>query len=333
MSAKIKDVAVKAGVSTATVSHVINNTRYVSEPIKVRVFEAMEELQFMPNIIARSLRCRKSQIIGLIVPIKSNDNANNFFLSVANGIESVLKRYGYHLLLSNSQEDHKEEMERIKIFNNQFIDGLIIAPTSGIENHSKETIFGDYPVVFIDRKPRLIQGDSVLINGTKGTYNGIKALMEKGHRKIGFIAGLMGITTTEERLVGYRQALMEFGIPVKETLIKTGDMSWQTGYLLAEELLKERDITALFVANNAMSLGVLRFLQERKIRIPQEVALIGFDDYEWTEVATPSLSVVKQPSYELGVKAAEILLNRIENPMISNREILLDSELIIRNSV
>jgi LacI family transcriptional regulator len=333
MSAKIKDVAYKAGVSTATVSHVINNTRNVSDKVKVRVYQAMEELQYMPNMIARSLRSRKSKIIGLIVPIKANDNANIFFLSVANGIESVLKKEGYHLLLSNSQEDPAEEMDRIKIFNNQFIDGLIIAPTIGLENQRKDAIFGEYPVVFIDRKPRDIPGDSVLVDGTKGTYEGVVGLLERGHRRIGLIAGLMGISTTEQRLHGYLKALSEYGVEPDESMMKSGDMSWQTGYQLAEEILKQGEVTALFVANNAMSLGALKYLQENNISIPDQVALIGFDDYEWTEVATPSLSVIRQPSYELGVKAAEILLNRLDLPMIGNQDILLDSELVLRNSV
>lgn len=333
MSATIKDVAVKAGVSTATVSHVINNTRYVSEHVKLRVYQAMDELHYRPNIIARSLRSRKSNIIGLIVPIQINDNANHFFLSVAKGIESVLKKEKYHLVLSNSQEDHAEEMERIKIFNNQFIDGLIIAPTCGIQNCKKEAVFGDYPVVFIDRKPRNLPGDWVVVDGTQGTYEGVRVLLEKGHRKIGFIAGLMGISTTEERLNGYLRALADYNVEADEAMIKSGNMSWQTGYALTEQLWRQGGMTALFVANNAMSLGALKFLQDHKISIPEQIALIGFDDYEWTDIATPPLSVIRQPSYELGVKAAEILLKRIENPAIGSQQILLETEFIPRGSL
>lgn len=334
MAARIKDVAIRAGVSTATVSHVINNSRNVSDPIKMRVYEAMEELHYYPNLIARSLRSRKSNIIGLIVPIRAQDNANSFFFSVANGIESVLKKEGYHLVLSNSREDYAEELERIHIFNNQIIDGLILAPTYGMEQHKREALFGNYPVVFIDRKSQHGSGDCVVVNGAQGTYEGVKALVQRGHRRIGFIAGLMGISTTEERLAGYKTALADHGIEVDEALIKSGEMSWRTGYTLTEELWSQGSgMTALFVANNAMSLGALRYLRDNRISIPEQVALIGFDDYEWTHTATPPLTVVRQPSYELGVRAAEVLLNRIYHPHMEAQEIILDSELILRSSV
>ncbi|WP_410511328.1 LacI family DNA-binding transcriptional regulator [Paenibacillus sp. BR2-3] len=331
MKVKIKDVAIEAGVSTATVSHVINSTKNVSAEVRQKVTKAMKQLDYIPNSVARSLRSRKSNTIGLIVPIKANDNANNFFLSVANGIECILKKYGYHLLLSNSQENHLEEIERIKMFNTQNIDGLIIAPTSKLCSET-DKLFGDYPVVFIDRKPAEPPGDWVLVDGTKGAYCGVTALLDKGHRKIGCIAGLPDISTSKERMDGYRQALSDYKVDFNESLLKIGDMSWETGYELAGQLLQEEGATALFVANNAMSLGAVKYLKENNIRIPEDIALIGFDDYEWTEIVHPALSVIRQPSNELGKKAAEMLIHRIQKAGLKNRGYMFEAELVVRES-
>ncbi|MNH83612.1 Ribose operon repressor [compost metagenome] len=331
MTVKISDVAIEAGVSTATVSNVINNTRYVSVEMKQRVTEAMNRLGYMPNPVARSLRSRKSNTIGLIVPIKTRDNADNFYLSVANGIESVLKSSGYHLLLSNSQEDPVEEIKRIQMFNTQRIDGLIIAPTCGLCSGNEE-LFGDYPVVFIDRKPSALAGDWVLVDGMKGAYRAVAALLDKGHRRIGCIAGLMDISTSRERMEGYRRALSQYGIAYCESLVRIGDMSLESGYELTGQLLKESRVTALFIANNAMSRGALKYLKENQIKVPDDIALIGFDDYEWTEFVSPALSVIRQPSNELGIKAAEMLLSRIKNDNLETQGHMFDAELVVRGS-
>jgi LacI family transcriptional regulator len=333
MIARIKDVAQLAGVSTATVSHVINSTRYVSDEVKKKVYDAMKQLNYSPNPVARSLRSRKSNIIGLIVPIKGNDNSNNFFMSVANGIESVLKKHHYHLILSNSREKYEEELERIQMFNNQWIDGLILAPTTQSEEHKDmERTFGDYPVVFIDRKPKHLQGDCVLINGFDGSYQAVKALLAKGHTRIGFISGGLHVSSVEERLMGYRKALQEKGIEPDASLIKSGESLWTSGYDLTHELITNENVTALFVANNVMCMGTMKYLREKRIQIPDRMALVCYDDYEWTGVIDPPLSVVRQPAYQLGEKAAEILLHRIENRNGKIKEYRLPAELIVRDS-
>lgn len=333
MAARIKDVASIAGVSTATVSHVINNSKNVSDEMKKRVHDAMTQLNYTPNTVARSLRSRKSNIIGLIIPIKENDNSKHYFMTVANGIESVLKKNGYHLLLSNSGEDYEEEMERIKVFNTQMIDGLIIAPTTRTDGApEEERRFGDYPVVFIDRKPQHIQGDCVLVNGLEESYRAVSALIAKGHTRIGFISGKRHITSVEERLLGYIKALQDHGLKADDSLIRSGESKWNAGYDLAGELIRGQGVTALFVANNVMCMGSVKYLQENKIRIPDQMALIAFDDFEWTEVIDPPISVVRQPAYELGVKAAEILLSRIETPNKKAKEYRLAAELVVRHS-
>lgn len=331
MASRIKDVASLAGVSTATVSHVINNTRYVSDEVKKKVHDAMKQLDYSPNIVARSLRSRKSKIIGLIIPVKENDNSNQYFMTVANGIESVLKKHGYHLLLSNSGESYTEELERIQMFNHQWIDGLIIAPVRRDESCGERS-FGDYPVVFIDRKPEAPYGDCVLVDGFDASYEAVMALLKKGHRRIGFISGRLNVSSVEDRLAGYEKALKEEGIIPEPAWIRTGASNWEAGYVAARELVADGSITALFVANNVMCMGVMKLLRDKGLRVPEDLAIVCFDDFEWTGVIDPPLSVVQQPAYELGEKAARILLDRIGNPDQQKMEYRLPARLVVRES-
>jgi LacI family transcriptional regulator len=331
----IKDVAKLANVSTATVSHVINGTRFVSEETKRRVYAAMDELSYRPNSIARSLRSKKTNIVGLLVPILPEDTSNFFFMSVAQGIQSVLMENGYHLILGNSKEDLQTEIEQIKVFDSEQIDGLIMAPTFEDHSYLHECLTGNYPVVFIDRKPKDYVGDCILADGAKGTDEAVSLLIEKGHRQIGFITGSLGITSTDSRLEGYRNALTRHGLEIDESLIKIAESSYSsfdTGYHLARELIEQGRITAMFVANNVMTMGALHYLQEHQIRIPEDIALIGFDDYEWARITRPALTMVKQPSYELGEEAAKQLLKRIREPEGEPVEIYLPTSLTIRAS-
>ncbi|ANC77365.1 LacI family transcriptional regulator [Fictibacillus phosphorivorans] len=333
MAVNMKEVALKANVSTATVSHVINETRYVAEETKQKVFQAMKELNYRPNPVARNLRSRKSNIIGLIIPVQSDDTSNFFFMSIAHGIGSVLKRYGYQLIVSNTNEELNMEREQITMFNDQFIDGLIMAPTSQSHEFLHQELNGDYPVVFIDRKPEgYDKGDFILSDGKKGTYEAIKLLLSKGHKKIAFITGPLGISTSDERLEGYKQALLEQGMKVDDTLIKEAVPTLENGYNLTKELLSSSEISAVLTANNVMTMGVVKCLQDHKKVIPTDVAVIGFDDYEWAKITTPSLTMIKQPSFELGVKAAEAILRRIENPDADFIEMRLQTEIIQRDS-
>ncbi|MCE7794825.1 LacI family transcriptional regulator [Salipaludibacillus sp. CUR1] len=328
----MKDVAQKANVSTATVSHVINETRYVAEETKKKVYKAMKELDYQPNSVARSLRSRKSNIIGLLVPLVASDTSNFFFMSIANGIEQVLKENGYNLILSNSSEDLSIEQDQIKVFNSQLIDGLIIAPVDSQKHDYKENLRGNYPVVFIDRQPKELTSDTVLIDSGAGTYKAIELLISKGHRKIGFITGPLGITTSDERLQAYKNALKNNNLSYDESLVKIGSATFDKGHSFTKELVEETGATAIFAANNIMTMGAVNYLQEKGIPIPDKVAIIGFDDYDWLRITSPPLSVVKQPSYEMGKKAVELLIKRINGSKDPYDVHRLPSELVVRGS-
>ncbi|PYZ93940.1 LacI family transcriptional regulator [Salipaludibacillus keqinensis] len=324
-------MAQKADVSTATVSHVINETRYVAEETKKKVYAAMEELDYRPNSVARSLRSRKSNIIGLLVPLVASDTSNFFFMSIANGIEQVLKEHGYNLILSNSSEDLAVEQNQIKVFNTQLIDGLIIAPVDSVEHDYQENLRGNYPTVFIDRQPKDLMSDTVLIDSGSGTYEAIKLLITKGHHKIGFITGPLGITTSDERLAAYKAALENYDLPFDPELVKVAPATFDQGRSLTRELVKS-GVTAIFAANNVMTMGAVNYLQEQSISVPDDVAIIGFDDYDWLRITSPPLSVVKQPSFELGKLAVELLIKRIEGNQEPYQVYRLPSELVLRGS-
>ena len=330
MKVTMKDVAREAGVSTATVSHVINKTRFVEKETKDKVLRVLKKLSYYPNAAAQSLRSQKTKVIGLIVP----DISNFFFTAVIRGIENTLKKYGYNLILADSDENLEIEKEQIRVFNAKLIDGLIVAPASGDHTFLKKLLNRDSPVVFIDRKPQgCCPGDCVLVDNVEGAYKAVSMLIKKGHSRIGVISGLPGLTTSEERIMGYKKALVNYGIKVDQNLIKIGDSRYDSGYKLMKELLLNSNITALFVVNNLMTIGAIQFLKEKHVKVPDELAIIGFDDYKWASITNPPLSVVKQPSRIMGEKASELLIRRIKKEETGDyKEYRLPTELVIRES-
>ncbi len=327
--ANIKDVAEQAGVSTATVSHVINNTRFVSKETRIKVMDAMEDLNYHPNLAARSLRSQRSNIVGLLVP----DVANPFYMTVIKGVEKVMRKAGYNLLVSNSDDDMETEKSQLKIFNAQLIDGLIMRAT--VDDHKfLESHKDDYPTVFIDCKPlNYNDGDCVLVNNIEGSFNAVNLFIEKGHKKIGMIGGIPGLTTTEERIEGYKKALRENGLEIDENLIRPGNSRIDSGYRYAKELVEHKNVTALYTGNNLITIGAMKYLKENDIIIPDNLALIGFDDREWSSITEPPLTSVRQPSYEIGKKAGELLLKRIRGQKKDDYQVYrLPVQLIKRKS-
>ncbi|MFW6381516.1 MAG: LacI family DNA-binding transcriptional regulator [Bacillota bacterium] len=323
------DVAEEAGVSTATVSHVINETRFVREETKQKVYRAMGKLNYHPNSAARSLRSQRSNTIGFIAP----DISNPFYMSLIKGVENYLRAQGYNFLVSNSDDSLEIERNQLKIFNAQLIDGLIMRAT--FEDHSfLNDYIEDIPTVFIDCKPSNYRGgDSVLVENKQGAYQAVDLFLRSEHEKIGMIAGIPELTSTEERISGYIQALKEHQITVDRSLIKTGNSRADSGYKLARELVDNHGITAIFAGNNLITIGALKYLKEHQLQVPGDIAIIGFDDREWFSITSPSLTSIRQPAYKMGTRAAEILIERIKNKNQEQyREYRLPVELIERES-
>lgn len=325
----IKDVAKQANVSTATVSHVINGTRFVSEETKRKVHQAMDDLNYRLNSIARSLRSRKSHVIAFLAPILASETSNYFFMSVAAGIQSVLKKNNYHLVLSDSHEELQFEEEEIRMLSSQMIDGLIMAPAS--RECDYDPFFGDYPVVYLDRVPNNHQRDCVLVDNKTVSREAVQMLLEKGHKRIGFLSGPHTLTTTEERYEGYLEALNEAGVEFDPQLVHIGEVTVNSGYELTDALLRHNP-SAIFVTDNVMAMGVMSYLQEKAILVPGRIAVVAFDEFQWTRITSPPLTVIQQPAFELGVKAAEVMLERIDNMTAPRQEHRLTAKLIIRQS-
>ena len=328
MAITLKEIAKLAGVSTATVSHVINGTRFVSEETKKKVLKVIEDVGYRTNFIARSLRSKKSYTIGLIVP----DISNSFFAAITETIAKHLKEKGYRLILANSDENKEYEKEEINVFTSQIIDGLIIAPVADDHTFMQDLVDENYPVVFIDRKPTGYVRDCVLADNFNGSFDATTAFIKQGHKKIGIITGLQGLTTTSERLQGYKEALSKHNLPVEERLIKYGNSKYESGYSSVEELLKNTDMTALYVGNNSMTIGAVNCLIDNNVKIPEDISVIGFDDYAWAKITNPPLTVVKQPIYKMSVKAVELLLKRINEGGDDFSDYIFPTEIVYRKS-
>ena len=328
MSAGIKDVAQISGVSIATVSHVINGTRFVSEETKQKVEDAMRELRYVPNSIARSLRTNKSRTVGLLVP----DISNFYFTDIAESIESVLREHGYNLLLCNTGENLSIEKKQIAVMNSQLVSGMIIAPTDGTFDYRSLMAEAYFPMVMIDRRPSTLQSDTVTIDGCSAMSEAVEHLLEKKHKRIAYITGREGISTTVDRLNDFREALSTRGIEVDPSLIRYGDSSLRSGYPLMEQLLDETEATAVVISNNMMTVSAMRCLIDRHIDIPGGMAVIGFDDYNWATITNPPLSMIRQPTSEIGIRAAELILERIEKQKGKYREYRLPARFILRES-
>lgn len=327
----IYDVARAAGVSVATVSHVINGTRKVAPDTAARVRRAIEELGYQPNAIAQSLRKRVTYAIGVLV----SDITNPFFAHLVRGVEDAAHAAGYSVIVCNSDEDPKKEDFYIRSLWRRRIDGMLIAPTgNGASPVFHELVRKGIAFVFVDRKAKGIEAPAVLSDNFSGAYIATKYLIERGHKRIGIILGIPGATTTEERFAGYRQALEEAKISFSEELVTWGGYRANGGQKATEKLLSLRDPpTAIFSTNNLMTIGALQELHRRHISIPEEVAIIGFDDFEWAECVHPPLTVIAQNPYRLGQCSFELLhawLNGQQKER--NKEVRIPVEIRLRRS-
>jgi LacI family transcriptional regulator len=328
--ATIQDVAKQARVSIATVSRVLNGTAYVNEEVTARVRAAIEELQYQPSRAARTLRRNHSTIIGLLI----TDIQNPFFTALVRGVEDMVQRNGYSLILCNSDENPRKEQQYIEVLCSEKIAGAIVAPTregAGVLQRFREQ---QIPVVAVDRRVRDGQTDAVLVDNRKGAREAVLHLIANGYRRIGMITGPKSTTTGRERLEGYREALQEANLPQDPALERIGSFKTESGQRLVNELLDLKEpIDALFAANNLMTMGALEALHERNLRIPEDIAVVGFDEMPWAALSSISLTTVNQPIYELGSTAALRLFQRMEHSeTFTRQEIILTSTLSIRGS-
>ena len=328
----LQQVANQAGVSPATVSRVLNGYPHVRADVRQRVLDAIAKLQYRPNRVAQRLRGNHSRLIGIVV----TDITNPFFSTIMASIEQVFFEYGYSVLMSNTSADIRKELDYLNMMENEGVAGLIVAPTSENVKRVVEMAEGGLPLVVIDRRLKNSEArhlDMVLADNTEGAYRAVNHLIRLGHKRVGLIGGPQHLTSGRERLEGYYMAMREAGLPVLEEWVQLGDHRSDSGFALMNKLLECRSpITAVFTGNNMMTLGALNALHMKGKRIPQEMAIVGFDDMEWSTSLNPPLTAVSQSTAEMGVQAAKLLLERIAEPILPMRAVTLKTELRVRQS-
>ena len=333
--AGIRDVANEAGVSVATVSYVLNGTRTVSADTAEMVRAAAKKLNYMPNYSARMLRTRKSNSVAFIMHRVNND----FFPDIIEAVESVLCKRGYSLLLGLSQNNAQDEIREFQAMIARQVSGIILAPSQMDFDYRSLCPSEKFPLVFVDRAPMNQQVDNIRCDNYNVTCEAIRTLISRGHTRIAFVGTKydqdryeLRLSTWSDRICAYKDVLAESGLSDQEYILEEGMTTREDGYRVMQDILEDHKVTATFFCNSVMAQGALQCLQERKVAIPKEMALISFDAYHWSKLVSPALSAIEQPTAEMGRIAAETLLERIENRDMICRSIVLDSKLVLRDS-
>ncbi|HEX3784214.1 MAG TPA: LacI family DNA-binding transcriptional regulator [Pseudonocardiaceae bacterium] len=303
------DVATAAGVSVTTVSHVLNNTRPVSAELRARVLAAVEAAGYTTNSVARALATQNTMLIGIVMSFLSNP----FFAPLVSSIEKTTRQRGYTLLLTDNHENAAEETKQVKIMLDRRVDGVILAPASTNPEPILDLLAQrGTPTVLVDRLFTDERFDEVGVENIEPTAQLVGHLVGHGHTRIGFLSGRAGLSTTTERLTGYRLGLERAGIAYDRNLVRTGSSRIEPAQSAVKTLLAvPKPPTAIVAANNAMTIGALRGLREVGARVPEDVAVVAFDDIEWADLIHPGLTAMAQPIPEMGATAAKLLIKRM----------------------
>lgn len=327
----MKEVAEYAAVSIATVSRVINKTGYVSPDLEERVQDAMRILNYQPSALARSLRRQETLTVGLLVPMLDHP----FFSALAFASEKTLFQHDYRTLMCSAEENHEKEHAYIDMLIQQRVDGVIFVPTGKSTDNLHRLLARDVPVVLVDRDLNVSQVDRIMTNNYDGAYEAMRYLLELGHRNIAVIGGPAYSEAMNMRLQGVQAALDDYGVALRPELMGIGDRhQFELGYETAVSLLEKPDRpTAIFALTDVMAIGVLHAAARHHLRVPEDLSVMGFDNIPISAYSIPSLTTVAQPIYEMGQAAAEVLLNRIQDPALPLETRQLNTRLLIRNSV
>jgi LacI family transcriptional regulator len=330
--ATIHDVARAAGVSSATVSHVINNSRFVAPETRQRVLDAIEALQYRRDGIARSLRRSRTGTLGLVV----SDISNPFFSDLVRGVEDRLYGLdrGYNLILCNTDENPEKEKLYLDVLLEKRIDGLILAPVGANQAYLRTLLADGFPLVFVDRRLPGVAADAVLLDNAPAAQALTTHLLCLGHRRIVVLRATLMANSIDERIEGYRAALAEAGIVPEADDMLSSESDIDRACAVGMAMLQSgRRPDAVFCTNNFMTLGMLRALHRSGLRCPEDMAVAGFDDFPWAEDFAPRLTVVAQPAYAMGEEAVRLLTDRMahgpEHPAVRT---MLNGRMIVRES-
>jgi LacI family transcriptional regulator len=325
----IRDVAAIAGVSPATVSRVLNGKQDVGADLRRRVLGAVTELGYRRNGPARSLRTRAAMVLGVII----SDVTNPFFTAVVRGAEDQAQLAGYSVVLANADEDVAKEARYLEVAAAEQMAGALLSPASSQQTSIDVLLERGIPVVTIDRRLAATPVDSITVNNHRAAREAVQHLIGQGCRRVGLVAGPVQTTTGASRLAGYRAALRNAERTLDPSLIAYADFRTEGGYAATRHLLRQRrPPDGLLISNNLMTVGGLQAIGEAGLAIPGDIAIVGFDDANWATALNPPLTVVAQPTYEIGQTAAKLLLRRIDGEKFPPRHVVLQAELIERAS-
>ncbi|CAH1604764.1 substrate-binding domain-containing protein [Vibrio jasicida] len=330
--ATMKDIAKLAGVSTSTVSHVINKTRFVSEEISERVNNAAKELNYYaPSALARSLKVNRTKTIGMLVTTSTNP----FFGEVVKGVERSCYHKGYSLILCNTEGDNERMRESINTLLQKRVDGLILM-CSSLEGERIDVFerYPDIPVVVMDWGPMLFTSDKIQDNSLRGGYLAAKYLIDCGHQEIGCITGPLIKHQAQMRYEGYKRAMIEAELEFNANWIVESDFECEGGYQAFKKMAERGSLpSSIFVSNDMMAMGAINAANELGIKIPEQLSIIGYDDIHIAKFMSPSLTTIHQPKYRLGQAAVETLLRKLDDKSDEAQVVQLEPTLVERNSV
>lgn len=329
----IIDIAKKLKISASTVSRALNNYPDINEETKRQVKQLAKKLNYWPNPIARSLKSNKTNVIGVIVPEIKHD----FFSSAISGIEEVAYHSGFTILVCQSNEDYEREVINTNALMHQRVAGFIVSISQTTTNgdHFQALLDRKIPLVFFDRAFNDIPTYKVIIDDAKSSCIAVTHLIERGHKKIAHLSGPIAMDICKQRLKGYKNALKKASLPIMKELIRYSGLQESDGYTSMDSLLKDNIIPdAIFAVNDPVAIGAFQRIKEAGLRIPQDIAIVGFSNNKITSLIEPPMTTVNQPSFEMGKKAAEILIDMIEKRKngYTNKTVVFEAELIVRES-
>ncbi|MCI9441919.1 MAG: LacI family transcriptional regulator [Ruminococcus sp.] len=308
MAATIKDIAKETGLGLATISSYLNGGN-VREKNRQKIEAAIEELHFEVNEVARGLKTNKTKMVGIIIP-----ELNNIFCAeIITEVEDILRAHGYATMICDCRTDAKREEEAVDFLNKRRVDGLILMPSSSSGKYLRTFMSKSKPVILLDRKFQDLECDSVLVDNSGAAKDAVRRLIQAGHEKIGIIAGPEDLFTAEERLAGYREGLKEAGIKQQESLVIRKSYTIAGGAAGMQALIEQNpDMTAVLASNYELTVGAVIEANELGIRVPEQLSFIGFDNLEFAKACVPKLSIVTQPTKEIGRQVAENMLQKLE---------------------
>ena len=327
----IREVAKAARASVSTVSAALNNSDYVSTDMRSRIDDAIKTLRYRPNDLARGLRLQRTHSIAIVVP----DLSNNFYIELVRGAKDYSASANYTVLIGDSRDSWEEERNYLDSFHRRRVDGVVRVPAINAAGGKARSILGNLPVVYADRYPLVRDSyvGRVGVDNARAAESATRYLLSLGHRHIGVITGDPSSGTSVDRLQGFTHTLRIAKIRPDPSMIHTGHNDMESGHFHAMQLLTgPQRPTAIFCTNNMMALGALAAIQEIGLACPEDISLLGFDDFYWATLLRPRLTVVRQPAREIGMVAARLLIDHIEGRPSVPSPALLETQLIVRDS-